>query len=316
MARHRSRRKNKKKGTRRRNRRQKHYGGNAEEKCLFLAFPPNSGLGNLMFAYAAAIVVKQKSGSKLCMLPYTNKHSTNDYRTLLFTQGKPVEESEVNSRLDGAKRLLQEMTLESTESHKDWEYTPAVEDSARDTILGPSYFQNYPGIESAIPVIRKDCAEIFAKKYPGVNETIPPTSAFMHVRKGDYEHLLSLNNDYYSRGLSMLDAVDAIPHIYIVSDDIEWCKKQGWTSSKIRWFDAPDDTKDELKTMYVMSLCRGGACISASTFSTWGALLGADQNEESTIIYPSSWITGRPSSEFKFPARWKQIEGIQNVFTK
>jgi hypothetical protein len=313
MARHRSRRKNKKRGTRRRKR---HYGGSLNEKCLFLAFPPDSGLGNLMFVYAAAIVVKQKIGVQLCMLPYTNKHSTNDYRTLLFKQGVPLEKSDVESRLKGAKRLLGEMTMESTESHKDWEYTPASGDSTTDTIMGPSYFQNYPAIREAIPAVRKDCAEIFASKYPGFKETIQPTSAFMHVRKGDYEHLLSLNNDYYSRGLSMLDAVDTIPHIYIVSDDISWCKQQGWTSPKIRWFDNPDDIKDELKTMYVMSLCCGGACISASTFSTWGAILGADQNEESTIVYPSSWITGRPSSEFKFPARWKQIEGIQNVFTK
>ena len=286
------------------------------ENCLFLVFPPNSGLGNLLFVYAAGVVVKEKIGSQLCMLPYTNKHSANDYRAVLFKQGKSVEESQVKSKMDAAKRLLGEMTMESTESHKDWEYKAVSEDSGRDTIMGPSYFQNYPGIQLAIPVIRKDFAEIFAKKYKGFKESIKPTSAFMHVRKGDYEHLLSLNNDYYSRGLSMLDAVDNITDIHIVSDDISWCKEQGWTSSKIRWFDEPDDVKDELKTMYLMSLCFGGACISASTFSTWGAILGADQNEESTIIYPSSWITGRPSSEFKFPGRWNQIEGIQNVFTK
>jgi len=269
-----------------------------------------------MFVYAAAVTVKQKIGTQLCLLPYTNKHSENDYRTLLFKQGKPVEESQVKGRMDSAKRLLGKMTMESTESHKDWQYTPADGDSTTDTVMGPSYFQNYSAIQSAIPLIRKDCAEIFASKYPGFKDTIQSTSAFMHVRKGDYKHLLSLNNDYYSRGLSMLEAVDKIPEIHIVSDDISWCKEQGWVSPKIRWFDNPDDLKDELKTMYLMSLCLGGACISASTFSTWGAVLGADQNEDSTIIYPSSWITGRPSSEFKFPARWKQIEGIQNVFTK
>ena len=312
MARHRSRRKNKRRGTRRN---RKHRGG-SEEKCLFLSFPPNSGLGNLMFVYAAAVVVKEKIGTQICMLPYTNKHSSNDYRSTLFKQGKPVEESEVKSRMDAAKHLLSQMTLESTESHKDWEYTPSSEDSTTNTSMGPSYFQNYPAIKTAIPIVRKDCAEIFAEKYPGFKDPIKPTSAFMHVRKGDYEHLLSLNNDYYSRGLSMLEADNKITDIYIVSDDIPWCKEQGWSSPKIRWFDNPDDVKDELKTMYLMSLCHGGACISASTFSTWGAILGADQNDESTIIYPSSWITGRPSSEFKFPARWKQIEGIQNVFTK
>lgn len=318
MVKHRSYRRNRRKGTRRVRRHRGGSSGNSEEKCLFVSFPPDSGLGNLMFVYAAAIVVKQKIGTPLCLLPYTNKHSKNDYREILFKQGKPVDKSSVKSRLEGAKRLLGEMTLESTESHKDWDYTPASENSGRNTVMGDSYFQNYPAIKPAIPIIRKDCADIFAEKYPGFKDTIKPTTAFMHVRKGDYKDLLSLNNDYYTRGLSMLDTLEQISDIYIVSDDIKWCKDQEWAkkSSKIRWFENEEDIKDELKTMYLMSLCLAGACISASTFSTWGAILGADQNESSTIIYPSSWITGRPSSEFKFPERWKQIEGIQNVFTK
>ena len=311
MARHRSRRRNKRKGTRRR-----HRGGSTDEKCMFVSFPPKSGLGNLMFVYAAAVVVKEKLGTPICLLPYTNEHSKTDYRDILFKQGKAVEKAPMQARIDGAKRLLDQMTLESTESHKDWEYTPADGNSGRNTIMGDSYFQNYPAIQSAIPIIRADCSQIFGERYPGFKDTIPSTAAFMHIRKGDYKDLLSLNNDYYTRGLAMLDTVSAITEIYFLSDDIPWCKEQKWGSSKIKWFDNPDDMKDELKTMYLMSLCLGGACISASTFSTWGAILGADQNPESTIVYPSSWITGRPSSEFKFPERWTQIEGIQNVFTK
>ena len=57
-----------------------------------------------------------------------------------------------------------------------------------------------------------------------------------------------------------------------------------------------------------MSLCLAGACISASTFSTWGAILGADQNEKSTIIYPKTWsVSHSNSSAQKFPGRWKMI---------
>jgi len=283
---------------------------------MFVSFPPKSGLGNLMFVYAAAVVVKEKLGTPICLLPYTNEHSTTDYRDILFKQGKAVEREPMKSQVDGAKRLLAEMTLESTESHKDWDYTPSGENSRRNTIMGDSYFQNYPAIKSAIPIIRADCSQVFGERYPGFKDTVPSTSAFMHIRKGDYKDLLSLNNDYYTRGLAMLDGVEDITAIYLLSDDIPWCKEQTWSSAKIRWFDNPDDMKDELKAMYLMSLCLGGACISASTFSTWGAILGADQNQDSMIVYPSSWITGRESSEFKFPERWKRIEGIQNVFTK
>jgi len=269
-----------------------------------------------MYAYAAAVGIKLKIGTPLCMLPYTNKHSDKDYRTILFKQGKPVEESDVKMRMSSAKRLLGDMTLVSTESHKEWKYTPAAENSGRNTVVGDAYFQNYKSIEAAIPTIRKDSAEVFAERYPGFKDTIQPTSAFMHVRKGDYEHLLQLNDDYYKRGLEMLDAIEGITDIYVISDDIESCKQHGWSSPKIRWFDNPDDMKDELKTMYLMSLCLAGACISASTFSSWGAMLGPDQNESSTIIYPSTWISGANSADIMFPERWKNIEGIQNVFTK
>lgn len=270
-----------------------------------------------MFVYAAGIVVKEKLGTPLCLLPYTNKHSDKDYRDILFKQGRAVDNTAMKERTDAAKRLLPEMKLDDKNSHADWTYTPAGDDSTQDTIVGDSYFQNYTAISAAIPIIRKDYAEIFGARYPGFKDTIKPTSAFMHVRIGDYYHIFSLNNDYYTRGLALLDDVSDITDIYILSDDIPWCKEQGWAkkSSKLRWVDNPDDSKDELKGMYLMSLCLGGACISASTFSTWGAILGADQNPNSTIVYPSTWVTGSSSSDFKFPDRWKQIEGIQNIDT-
>ena len=153
--------------------------------------------------------------------------------------------------------------------------------------------------------MRKDYQEVFEARYPGFKDNIKATSAFMHIRRGDYGDA-SLGPDYYKKGLSMLHDISEITDIYIVSDDIPWCKEQGWESDKIRWFDDPEQSKDELKTMYLMSLCLAGACISASTFSSWGAILGADQNEKSTILYPTGWITG-DSSKIQFPSRWKAI---------
>ena len=52
--------------------------------------------------------------------------------------------------------------------------------------------------------------------------------------------------------------------------------------------------------MYLMSLCKGGAIISNSTFSSWGAILGADEMPDSIIIYPKAWCTG-DSSRIHFP---------------
>ena len=104
----------------------------------------------------------------------------------------------------------------------------------------------------------------------------------------------------------MLDSNSKIQKIYIVSDEIEWCKQQNFDSSKIVYF----DSKDELETLYVMSLCKMGCAISNSTFSTWGAFLGSDANKDSMIIYPSKLGIRVPgsSSALRFPNRWKVID--------
>jgi hypothetical protein len=124
----------------------------------------------------------------------------------------------------------------------------------------------------------------------------------MHVRRGDYGKV-SLSAEYYNRGLAELEPNEKIKKLYILSDDMAWCKATTWNTHKETiWFDEPD----EMKALYLMSLCHAGALLSASTFSTWGAILGADKNPESVIVYPKDWITG-PSSRIKFPERWKAI---------
>ena len=255
-----------------------------------------------MYVYAAAITVKNKLGLPLCILPMRdNKHSETDYRKVLFKQGRPVEPEEIQGRMNVATKVLNAVK----NPHNEWNSTQLLANTSKNVLLAGGFFQSYNSMKSAIPTIRADCKQVFEQRYVGFKDKIAPTSAFIHVRKGDYGGA-SLGADYYKRGLPMLEAVPEITDIYILSDDIPWCKEQGFSSPKLRWFDDPEESKDELKALYLMSLCLGGACISASTFSSWGAILGADQNEKSTILYPRGWITGN-SSKIKFPARWKAI---------
>ena len=105
-----------------------------------------------------------------------------------------------------------------------------------------------------------------------------------------------------------MDKIDKISSIYVLSDDMGWCKEQSFSSPKIKWADTDDIQKDELKSFYLMMLCMGGAIISASTFSSWGVMLGADQNPDSTILYPSNWFITGNSKQLMFPERWQRIE--------
>ena len=125
----------------------------------------------------------------------------------------------------------------------------------------------------------------------------------MHVRRGDYTEQGNtpylLDNDYYLKALKHLNTRENIKTINVFSDDIAWCKQQGWESPKqIIFVDEPD----EMKALYMMSQCTEGAIISNSTFSTWGALLGA--SESGVVIYPSKWLYG---AETAFPSSWIRI---------
>lgn len=274
-----------------------HIGGS--DKCIFVRLV--AGLGNQLYIYATGIVAKNKTGKSLCLLYTDNSHSKIDYRKVLFKQGIPVETTDMQKRIDTSTKILNIVH----NPHNNWEPTNILSNTSKNNLInGIRAYQNYNSIKSAIPTIRADCKEVFEDRYKGFKDTIASTSAFMHIRRGDYGPA-SLAVDYYIKGLSIIDAVPEITSIYILSDDIPWCKAQNFISSKIQWFDN-EDSKDELKALYLMSLCLGGACISASTFSSWGVILGADQNEKSTIVYPAKWITGG-SEKIRFPQRWKSI---------
>jgi len=279
--------------------------GGDTDKCLFVSLPTIGGLGNQLFVYAAAVVAKNKVGIPMCILPINNPHSSTDYRELLFKQGKPVESQEVQPRRNAATRILDKVV----KVHNTWANTNIVANGSKNLIVGDNYFQNYAPIRSVLPTIRDDFIKVFEERYKGYKDTIPATSAFMHVRRGDYNNMsASLGADYYRKCLEIMEKVDKITTIYVLSDDMGWCKEQGFSSPKIKWADTEDLQKDELKSFYLMMLCMGGAIISASTFSAWGVMLGADQNPDSTILYPSNWFITGNSKQLMFPERWQRIE--------
>ena len=290
-----------KRNRRRKTRRAKRFyfiGGTGTGKCIFVPF--SGGLGNQLYIYAAAIMVKKKLGLPLCFLGATNNphNTTEDYRKTLFKQeGTPVDPNEVKNRMNTSDKVLEKVR----EAHNMWVNGNIDGNVKGNATLAGAYFQSYSSILPVIPTIREEFASFFKEKYK--DYTIDSgSSAFMHVRRGDYGGV-SLPAEYYNRGLALFEPHAEIKNLYIVSDDMPWCKAEKWITTKnVIYVEEPD----ELKTMYLMSMCLAGALISASTFSSWGAILGADKNPNSIIIYPAAWITG-PSSRIHFPERWKAI---------
>jgi len=164
------------------------------------------------------------------------------------------------------------------------------------------YFQYLPPIESAIPVIRNDLINLLSpyrdslrKKY---SFTDPTHLGFMHVRRGDYlKHPWCVQTEeYYSLAIPHIPAVS---RWIVLSDDIEWCRAQP-LFALCEIVDEPD----ELVGLALMSLCHGGAIIANSTYSWWGAMLGA-HNSGTPVVYPSKWL--QDASPNLFPRKWIRI---------
>jgi len=278
-------------------------GGQPTGPCIIVDLKNNAGLGNQLTIYAAGIVASNKTGLPMCILPVKgNHHSSKNYRTL-FKHGRPVEHKNMNTRISKSTRVHQNI---AGDPHGKWSNRNLPTNKTHNISMDGVYYQNYESIKSAFPQIRSELAEEFKKQYPDLEtEAFKGTSTdvtmFMHVRKGDYGPS-SLPTDYYKRAIEIVNGESKIKTLYILSDDVDYCKneinKKEWKpTAEVRWM---DDPKDELKTMYLMSLCKGGAIMSASTFSCWGVYLGADAVQNSIIIYPKKWITG-DSKRISFP---------------
>lgn len=255
------------------------------------------GLGNQLFIYAAALTFKKKFNVDIFLLndSSTKKHSKYDYRE--FMKGTiPIENSD--EIVIHATKFGFSNSEDASGFYNDDEI-PVDEDTY--LLFSPHYFQNFPKIKDVIPDVKDALNSLFSYKYgePIIERN---STAFIHVRRGDYLSIkvankdIALSLDYYNKGLDILNTNTAITTIYIFSDDISWCREQAWNTSKsLVFFDDPD----ELKTLYMMSQCWAGAVISNSTFSLWGVFLGAYERAE-TIVYPSkAFISSLPDSWIK-----------------
>lgn len=124
-------------------------------------------------------------------------------------------------------------------------------------------------------------------------------SCSIHVRRGDF---LNAQNssvhgtcslDFYQQAFSYLNSKYQNLHVYVFSDDIEWCK-QNLEFENIHFVDNKNGTPHE--DMLLMSLCKHNV-ISNSTFSWWAAWL--NENDAKTVIAPKRWFV---SSEMQLQA--------------
>ena len=241
------------------------------------------GLGNQMFIVAAAYVAHKETGAPLYILQNPpNKHNkkNHDYNTSIFKYfGVRLPISQDNIYFSNYNYF-------SPSAFSAW--SPA---QIKPGTYMNDYFQFYPALQPYENRLR----ELF------LQGLILPTKdyssyAFLHIRRGDY---LTYSDIHYIQPLDYYDqASKHFLKILVVSDDMEWVREQEFFKDpKFELFDC----NDELETLSVMSSCKAGAICANSTFSWWGAFLGAYFYRKPVYV-PKRWISHTIVS--LFPAEW------------
>jgi len=246
------------------------------------------GLGNQLFQYAAALVLRGALDRAVFLPPPEyNKHSGRDYRSILY------------------KRIPSVKTYEGVPVIPLDSFVPWTVEQFR--FDGPialrGYFQYLPAIESIVPTISNDLIEFITPYRDNLRVKYSLTDlrsiGFIHVRRGDYLetpiHWIQ-GKDYYENALSLFSNIS---RWFVLSDDVDWCKTQSCFKG-CHIVNEPD----ELVGLAFMSLCHGGAIIANSTYSWWGAMLGANASG-SSVVYPSKWLdNAKPNL---FPNGWIRL---------
>ncbi|MCI5786172.1 MAG: alpha-1,2-fucosyltransferase [Helicobacter trogontum] len=160
------------------------------------------------------------------------------------------------------------------------------------------YFQNLVYFDEINSVLRKEFKlQIPLKPHNQASKTkIDQTgnSVFLHVRLGDYlrcENLVRLGKTYYQSAIEIIKTRLGQPHIFIFSNDIEWCEKNLCNLLDFKGchieFVKGNGEGNAAEEMELMRACKH-AIIANSTFSWWASYL--IDNPDKQIIMPTQFV--------------------------
>ena len=238
------------------------------------------GLGNQLFTVIAGYITSKVNNVPLYLLNmHCQKHQkvTEDYKKNIFAHigiDVPVDQSNMQF-------VFPWYTPPSMEGFSPW--SPA----AISPIAFPdSYFQYYPAILPYEEEVRRVVLQGLEKQLAKVKEIYSGSYGFLHIRRGDYLAISHIHfvqpMEYFMKAVALLSSQT----ILVFSDDTQWAQEQEFFQGER--FKVVTGL-DELESLALMSLCTEGAICSNSTFSWWGAFLGA-HGVRNKVIVPERWI--------------------------
>lgn len=176
-----------------------------------------------------------------------------------------------------------------------FEYKKIVLDPRHDCYCIDGYYQSYKYFDlNAFERLLQ-----FEHNSSNSNKTIEPDGIALHIRRTDY---LSKNFhkplalDYYYNAVERIitDRGSKAPsrnpiHLYIFSDDIEWCKQNfAYSNTDHKCVTQYVTLESELEELYMMSRF-STIVIANSSFSWWAAYLNNTSNQKE-VYCPKHWF--------------------------
>lgn len=280
------------------------------------------GLGNQMFQYAMgrAFSLRHNCNLKLDITWYSDIKGCTPRKFLLDIF--PIKYTQIiNKKILSAyyENKLINKTLSffinprhyiKETQNKYWE---KIEEIPLPSIL-EGYWQNEKYFLSQRESIIKDftfptlhpTSLVIAQKIKRIESSVS-----IHIRRGDYISDVDTNkfhgtcsSKYYNTAINYIKNHSNNPHLFVFSDDPEWCKKNfnsyGLPSTVVDAHVASEDFHD----MHLMSLCKHHI-IANSSFSWWGAWLSG---EKGIICAPKQWFAALAKKDNNpCPTRWYLI---------
>jgi hypothetical protein len=167
----------------------------------------------------------------------------------------------------------------------------------KNSFLIEGYFQGFYTISDTLKnnlvVIGKSSLEDYENQHVLSKILIQSNSVSLHVRRGDYlegDQLRVLGVEYYENAIERItESIGVVPHLYVFSDDIEWCKNAFDDKFSIHFVDI-NRGKNSYKDIFLMASCKHNI-ISASTFSWWAGYL--NDNPSKIVIAPKFWYCSK-----------------------
>jgi len=273
-------------------------------------------LGNQLFQLALALNISQELGVQVLLEDYVA--TSKGFERFLFKELAVFDYFQYCSQLDSLMvRTLHHPTIRKF-------YRPDnlfIEGESGDyeMVLARPY-KFYTGFFQS-PKLFPD-RDIILKAFSLKDEFIcEPLSKLLHlaeeteclavsVRRGDFvklSHLGACSDAYYLDAIALIQARRPVDHIFVFSDDIDYCREM-FASLKCQVVFVEGFTP--AKALYLMSRCHH-LVIANSTFSWWGAWLSDYQDK--LVICPSPWNDRDTVASDFIPSDWIRLSKQHNL---